>query len=178
MAIGVVSGPIAVDAAGLVYVSVGQRNHLFVVDPKANKLVGTVPVQSSDASGKVGAQPYGVTAMATWVSPRSGHSKLIILEKGGAGRYIQYDLGNASVPISCPACVTRTVDERWNNLQTGSNTGWVYDPFTTDFGWVCKDRTPEQGAYVSNYPNVHAVSDLVPSLCSPVLQRLAPKFHH
>ena len=44
---------------------------------------------------------------------------------------------------------------------SGSNDGWIYDPDTKDYGWVMKKRTPLQGAQVSEYPDVHAYSDLV-----------------
>ena len=28
--------------------------------------------------------------------------------------------------------------EIWNNIESGSNSGWIYDPKSSDFGWVVK----------------------------------------
>ena len=32
------------------------------------------------------------------------------------------------------------MNEVWNNIESGSNNGWIYDPKSSDYGWVVKAR--------------------------------------
>lgn len=74
----------------------------------------------------------------------SGISKLIVLEAGGAERYMQFDLGTAGCgnESSTAACKpgSSKVDEVWNNIMPfgGVGAGWVYDPASPAFGWGSK----------------------------------------
>lgn len=109
-----VSGPIAVDATGTVFVNVAAQKDgttgVFAVNT-SNVFAGRqMKVMDPKESGTISPNvPAGVKAMSTYVNG-TGNSKLVVLEAGGAGRYIEFDLteagcGNASVARPSP---TRT----------------------------------------------------------------------
>ena len=94
-----VSGPIAVDATGTVFVNVAQNEFgytgVFAVNT-SNAFVGRqMRVQNPKQSGAISKNtPAGVKAMTTYVNG-TGNSKLVVLEAGGAGRYLEFDLTTA-----------------------------------------------------------------------------------
>ena len=160
-------GPVAVDAMGTTFVHVNQHQIHEVVAAvnSSNQLLpgskglpepqglmsvtnpeggGRVPV---DSHGKAMGSPFGVRAMTTRVDPGTGRSKLMILEDGGPRRYLQYDMGNASAPSMQPR--GRPIDQVWNDIAAGTNTGWVYSPSSRDFAFVMKGSAGQKPTVLS-----------------------------
>ena len=146
-----ITGPITVDHEGNVFVYTEQSG--IVVVNASLQLAGIIKTQHASDSGQVKQTAFGVLAMATYVN-RNGTSKLILLEAGGAKRFMQLDLtlagcgnvssiGQAALPAPSPpqpgSCKPETapIDEIWNNIKAfgGVGSGWVYDPNTSAIGW-------------------------------------------
>jgi hypothetical protein len=70
------------------YVFIEELNRVVAIDSSGSHVKGDMQVANADAGGEVRDEPYGVAAMATYVAPATGKSKLVILEKGGPGRYV------------------------------------------------------------------------------------------
>lgn len=137
---------ITVDSQGTAYIFSGPSggsggtgmNVLYAVNA-SHSVVGDIRSSGTDPSGTITQQGwYGLRSMATWVDESSNKEYLIVLESGGPGRYMQYDLGLANDTKRCVNCARIT--EIWNNIESGSNSGWIYDPKTSDYGWVVKYR--------------------------------------
>ena len=137
---------ITVDSQGTAYIFSGPRggsggtgmNVLYAVNA-SHSVVGDIRSSGTDPSGSITQQGwYGLRSMATWVDESSNKEYLIVLESGGPGRYMQYCLGLANDTKRCVNCARIT--EIWNNIESGSNSGWIYDPKTSDYGWVVKYR--------------------------------------
>ena len=148
----------------------GGKNVLFAVN-SSNILVGDMRSSGSDPNGPISQKGfYGLRSMATWVDESTNEESLIILESGGPGRYLQYGLGLSNDTKRCFNCAK--VSEIWNNIESGSNSGWVYDPKSANYGWVVKYRhwprcgvnaksgnTGEcDGSGVAKYPAAQGVS--------------------
>ena len=156
---------LTVDSQGTVYVfsgpsgatrsggySSGGKNVLFAVN-SSDTIVGDMRSSGSDPSGPIKQTGwYGLRSMATWLDEATQKEYLIILESGGPGRYMQFELGLTNDTSRCFNCAQ--VDEIWNNIEAGSNSGWVYDPASADYGWVVKYRHwPRCGASARNGNN-------------------------
>ena len=161
------TGPIAVDARGTLFVYIEQRHRIEAVNTSGVMTGGCncggctqsrscgMAVASTDSSGVVTATPAGVQAMATWVD-RNGHSKLVVLEGGGARRFLQFDYGNATLPT--PQAKSGKLDQVWNDIAAGSDSGWVFDPETRDYGWVTQ-RSPSHAP--PTIPSTYRWGDLI-----------------
>ena len=104
------------DVSHTVYVYVEQLDTIAAVNT-SGLLAGSMKVSAADGGGTVTNTPYGVVAMATYVAPVTGRTKLILLEKGGPGRYLELDLGNLTTP--CHHCIDHArVDQVWQNIST------------------------------------------------------------
>lgn len=49
------------------------------------------------------------------------------------------------------------MNEVWNNIESGANSGWIYDPATSDYGWVVKRR--------NNMPECGGAKNMGPGNC-------------
>ena len=160
-------GPVAVDAMGTTFVHVNQHqiHEVIVAVNSSNQLLpgsrglpephglmsvtnpetgGRVPV---DSHGKPTGSPFGVRAMTSRVDPATRRSKLMILENGGPRRYLQYDMGNASAPSVLPS--GRPIDQVWNDIAAGTNSGWIYSPRGRDFAFVMKGSVGQKPTILS-----------------------------
>ena len=136
---------LTVDSQGTAYVFSGQNDHggkevLFAVNA-SDIIVGNMRSAGTDPSGAISQKSfYGIRSLATWVNTSTGHEYMIILEANGPGRYFQFGLGLTNATSQHRNFNGVQVVEIWNNIESGSNSGWIYDPRDLGYGWVVKYR--------------------------------------